>query len=200
MEYDVAIVGGGAAGLSCALTLVSAKGRGWTWADERRYLLIDAGGSDLRNALLNNVPGVAIGTPGSELLKRLRSQIESLGGVDLIKGRVVKILKGDSGFSIETKKGDSFKAKEIVLATGFHGFDIEGLELKVVDNPKSPKPGRIMIEHDGDYLAAEGIWVAGLLAGVSSMFAAAAGTGVQVAINILSKWAGSPVVVHDVPG
>ena len=41
MKYDVVIVGGGASGLSCALTLVSARGRGWQWAEGRKYLLFD---------------------------------------------------------------------------------------------------------------------------------------------------------------
>lgn len=56
-----------------------------------------------------------------------------------------------------------------------------------------------MIKHDGDYKVKNGLYVAGLLAGLSSMYTAAAGSGVQVAINILSEWAGKPVVIHDVP-
>ncbi len=200
MSYDVAIIGGGASGLACALTLVSAKGRGWEWAENRRYLLIDANSSDLRKALLNNVPGVGMGTLGNELLKRIRSQIESYGGVDFVKDSVVRIERFEKGFKITTKSGESLEAQNVVLATGFHSFDIEGLDVEVVDNPKSPKPGRVMIKHDGDFKVSEGLWVAGLLAGASSMFTTAAGTGVQVAINILSQWAGKPVVIHDVPG
>ncbi|MDQ7039001.1 MAG: NAD(P)/FAD-dependent oxidoreductase, partial [Aquificota bacterium] len=69
----------------------------------------------------------------------------------------------------------------------------------VVENPRSPKPGRVMVVHDGNYRVRDGLYVAGLLAGVSSMFTAAAGSGVQVAVDILSLWAGRPVVIHDVP-
>ncbi len=200
MNYDVAIVGGGASGLACALTLVSSKGRGWEWAEGRRYVLFDTSGSDLRKALLNNVPGVPRGTTGAELLKRIKSQIESFGGVDFVKDRVVSVQRVEEVFELRTAGGKEFTAGNVVLSTGFHGFDIEGLNLEIVENPKSPKPGRVMVKHNGDYKVDEGLWVAGLLAGASSMFTAAAGIGVQVAINILSEWAGKPVVIHDVPG
>ena len=199
MRYDVIIIGGGASGLSCALTLASAQGRGWEWAENRRYLVLDTGRSDMNRALFKNVPGVPGGTLGKELIDRIKEQIKEFGGVDFVEERATKGEGSKGSFRVYTEGGKIYESEYVVLASGFHRFDIECEGVKVVDNPKSPKPGRVMVEHDGDYKVREGLYVAGLLAGVSSMFTAAAGSGVQVAINILSEWAGKPVVIHDVP-
>ncbi len=199
MKYDVVIVGGGASGLSCALTLASAQGRGWEWAENRRYLVLDTGRSDMNRALFNNVPGVPQGTTGKELLDKIKEQIKSYGGVDFREEKVVKIEGEKGSFKVHTEGGSTYEAQFVVLASGFHRFEIECEGVEVVDNPKSPKPGRVMIKHDGDFKVRDGLYVAGLLSGASSMFTSAAGTGVQVAINILSEWAGKPVVIHDVP-
>jgi thioredoxin reductase len=199
MRYDVIIVGGGASGLSCALTLASSRGRGWEWAENRRYLVIDDGRSDMNRALFNNVPGVRPGTLGSRLLEEIRAQIDRFGGVDFLEDRVVRAEGSRGNFRVLTQKGGEFESEFLVLACGFHRFEIEGLGVKVVENPRSPKPGRVMVVHDGSYRVRDGLYVAGLLAGVSSMFATAAGTGVQVALDILSLWAGGPVVIHDLP-
>lgn len=200
MRYDVVIVGGGPAGLSCALTLASSQGRNWEWAEGRKFLVIDEGNSDLNKAMLNNVPGIPIGTLGPDLLEKIRQQIKELNdSVEFKKGKVVKVEGEKGSFKVYTESGEVYEAEYVVLASGFHRFDIECEGAEVVDNPKSPKPGRVMVKHDGDYKVREGLFVAGLLAGVSSMFTAAAGSGVQVAINILSEWAGKPIVIHDVP-
>ncbi len=199
MHYDVIIIGGGAGGLSCALTLVSARGRGWEWAENRKYIVLDTGRSDMNRALFKNVPGVPQNTTGKEMLQILRRQIESFGGAEFSEERAVKIEGEKGNFRVITEKGTEYTGKHVVIATGFHRFDIEVEGVKVVDNPYSPKPGRVMIHHDGNFKIREGLWVVGLLAGAVSMFTAAAGTGVQVAVNILSEWAGKRVVIHDVP-
>lgn len=199
MRYDVVIVGGGASGLSCALTLASARGRGWEWAENRRYLVIDDSRSDMNRALFRNVPGVDQNILGRDLIAKIKSQIETFGGVDFLEDRVLRAEGERGSFRVFTEKGRRFESEFLVLACGFHRFDIEGLGVKVVDNPRSPKPGRVMVVHDGNYKVRDGLYVAGLLAGVSSMFTVAAGSGVQVAIDILSIWAGRPIVIHDVP-
>jgi len=199
MKYDVVIVGGGASGLSCALTLASARGRGWVWAEDRRYLVLDTGRSDMNRAMFNNVPGVPQGTLGKEMIDKIKEQIKSYGGVDFAEDKVLRVEGEKGNFKILTESGKEYQSEFVGLASGFHRFDIECEGVEVVDNPKSPKPGRVMVKHDGDYRIRDGLYVAGLLAGASSMFTAAAGTGVQVAINILSEWAGKPIVIHDVP-
>ncbi|RMH80675.1 MAG: NAD(P)/FAD-dependent oxidoreductase [Acidobacteria bacterium] len=197
MRYDVAIVGGGASGLSCALTLASSKGRGWEWAEGRRYILFDTGRSDLHRAYLKNVPGIEPMT-GVELLQNIRRQIEDWGGVDFVEEEVLKVERRGELFELETVQGRLFEAEYVVLASGFHRFDIKGIEVQVIDNPKSPKPGRVMIRHE-DYQVEKNLFVVGTLAGLSSHFTSCAGSGVEVAAVILSRMAGKPVVIHDVP-
>jgi thioredoxin reductase len=195
--YDVIIVGGGASGLACALTLASSRGRGWSWAEGRTYLVFDTGESDLHKAYLKNVPGVQPMT-GTRLLEVIREQIKDWGGVEFSNEKVVEIKKDGEVYKVYTETGKEYSAKYVVLAGGFKEFSIKGLELEVVENPKSPKPGRVMIKHR-DFEAMPNLFVVGTLAGLSSHFTSCAGSGVEVAIEILSRMAGKRIVIHDVP-
>jgi thioredoxin reductase len=195
--YDVIIVGGGASGLACALTLASSRGRGWSWAEGRTYLVFDTGESDLHKAYLKNVPGVQPMT-GTRLLEVIREQIKDWGGVEFSNEKVVEIKKEGEIYKVYTEGGKEYGAKYVVLAGGFKEFSIKGLELEVVENPKSPKPGRVMIKHK-DFEAMPNLFVVGTLAGLSSHFTSCAGSGVEVAIEILSRMAGKRIVIHDVP-
>ncbi len=77
MQYDVAVIGGGAAGLSAALVLSRAR---------RQVLVIDAG--EPRNAPAAHMHGFLSrdGLPPSELLAAGRTEVQSYGG-RLIDGR-----------------------------------------------------------------------------------------------------------------
>jgi len=195
--HDVIIVGGGASGLACALTLASARGRGWNWAENRQYLVFDKDDSDLKKAYLKNVPGVEP-ILGSELLEVIRKQIKDWGGVEFSQEKVVQITGEGQIYKVFTEEGKEYSAKYVVLATGFKEFTIKGLDLEVVENPKSPKPGRVMIKHK-DYEVMPNLFVVGTLAGLSSHFTSCAGSGVEVAVEILSRMAGKRIVIHDVP-
>jgi thioredoxin reductase len=195
--YDVIIVGGGASGLACALTLVSSRGRNWSWAEGRTYLVFDRGKSDLNKAYLKNVPGVQP-IPGTQLLEVIKEQIKDWGGVEFSEEKVVEIKKEGEIYKVYTEEGKEYSAKYVVLAGGFKEFSIKGLELEVVENPKSLKPGRVMIKHK-DFEVMPNLFVVGTLAGLSSHFTSCAGSGVEVAIEILSRMAGKRIVIHDVP-
>jgi thioredoxin reductase len=104
-SYDVAIVGGGAAGLSAALVLGRAR---------RRVAVVDSGAP--RNAPAAHMQGFLSrdGLPPADLLAIGRQEIDRYG-VDLIPGEVTAIIPG---FSIQLGGGGSISARHILLTTG----------------------------------------------------------------------------------
>ncbi len=195
-KYDVIIIGGGPAGLTCALTLASANGK-FPFVEGKKYLVLYDEYSDLDKAFLKNVPGIQP-VEGKVLLEKIRQQVSSYENVKLLKEKVIKAEGEKGNFKVETEKGSVFEGDYLVIATGFHRFDIEGLGVEIVPHRKSPRPGKIMIKNE-DGKVREGLFVAGLVAGAPTMFASASGSGAEVACDILSEWAGKTVVVHDVP-
>lgn len=192
----VLIVGAGASGLSCAVCLLSSKGRGLDWADSIEVLLIDNGRSDLNRAFVKNAPGIEP-MSGIDILEKIRAQVHALGG-KIIANKVVEIIKEENKFLVKLEDGQELSSDFVVLASGFHRFDIQGLDIELLENPMSPKPGRIMIKHD-NFLVSKRLYVAGTLAGISSHFTSCAGSGFEVASIIMKELAGKPVVIHDVP-
>ena len=60
-----------------------------------------------------------------------------------------------------------------------------------------PKKGRIQLKNT-NHKVADNIYVAGVLAGWRSQFAIAAGSGTQVATDILTLWNnGNTTMIHD---
>lgn len=198
-DYDVIIAGGGVSGLSCALTLASGI-KDKDWAQGKKVLVIDAGESDLKKAMLNNVPGIPQGTRGDEALASLKKQVEAYGTTEFIEGKVTAVNGSKGSFKVELADSKSLEADQVVIATGFHGLEIESLKDKIRENENSPRPGKIELLADKESRVSEGLYVAGLIAGVSTMYAAAAGSGVQTACHIFKTWTGKNTIVHDVPG
>ena len=70
--FDVLIIGGSAAGMSCALVLGSAKMK--PFAEGKHIAIImHQKTSHLQTALFNNVLGLAPGTTGTEILEKGKS-------------------------------------------------------------------------------------------------------------------------------
>src|SRR5436309_15622570 len=88
-DYDVVVVGGGAAGLNGALMLARSR---------RSVVVIDAG--EPRNAPAEGVHGLLArdGMPPAELLERGRSEVRSYGG-HVVAGRVGDVTRKDDGFA-----------------------------------------------------------------------------------------------------
>lgn len=197
--YDVLIVGAGAAGMSCALVLGSAQTK--PFAENKRIgLVAHQRTSHLQDALFNNVLGLSLGTMGSDILLQGKAQLKTLyPQVDQIENEKVKsILKTADGFAIATNK-ETYTSKIVVVAVGYTNLiNIEGLEPYIAQHPKADvAKERIWLKNE-NHLVADGLYVAGTLAGLRSQFAIASGSGAQVATDILTLWNdGKDTHVHD---
>jgi thioredoxin reductase len=193
--YDVIIIGGGAAGYGCAITLAGANDK-FEWAKNKKYLMIDDGNSDILKASFYNLTGVAYGINGDNLLADMEKQLKNFPSCKLKNDTVTKIEKKDDGFYIESINGN-FEAKIIVIATGMHKFDIQCDMVTKLPHKDVLKPNKICLKNDNNKIS-KGLYVAGLASGAKTMFAIANGDGVKVACDIFKVWTNKPAVVHDV--
>jgi thioredoxin reductase len=104
-SYDIAIIGGGPAGLSAALVLGRAR---------RRIVVIDAGAP--RNAAAAHMQGFLSrdGTPPADLLQAARAEVRRYG-VELLEDQVVD---ATPGFVLRLTRGGTVQARRVLLATG----------------------------------------------------------------------------------
>src|SRR5574344_1699165 len=178
MRYDVVIIGAGAAGFGCALTLGSANDK-FDWAKDKKYLILDDNKSDLNVGKYFNVAGVDSGINGVDLLLKMKKQLEIYKDVEL------------------KDEKSTYEASIVVLATGLHKFDIEFEGVNVKYNIFVPKPNNIYLENSNN-LISKNLYVAGLASSVPTMFSCASGDGAKVACDIFKLWSGKIAVVHDV--
>ena len=117
---DVAIIGGGAAGLSAALVLARAR---------RTVLVVDAGSP--RNAPAAHMHGYLSrdGLPPGELLAVGRDEVTRYGG-EIVAGEVVDLVPdGVAGFRALLADGQPVGARRLLVTTGLHDElpDVPGL-------------------------------------------------------------------------
>lgn len=197
--FDCLIIGGGAAGMSCALILGSAKDK--TFAKNKKIgIVLHQRTSHLQNALFNNVLALAPETTGAAILKNGKQHLAKVySHIEQIHTEKVIAVKQDDNYFIVTTNKAEYKTKLIVIAVGYTNlFNIKGLEDYIEPHKKSkPEKERIQLKNN-DHLVAENIYVAGTLAGWRSQFAIACGSGASVATDILTLWNnGEHVKVHD---
>ncbi|WP_298756321.1 NAD(P)/FAD-dependent oxidoreductase [uncultured Psychroserpens sp.] len=197
--FDAFIIGGGAAGMSCALVLGSAKLK--PFAEHKRIgIVMHQRTSHLQNALFNNVLGLTPGTLGTDILQHGKAQLQNLyPHVEQIdKEKVKSVTKSSEGFIIATNK-NTYTSKTVVIAVGYTNLiTIKGLEDYIEPHPRANlEKSRIWLKND-NHLIDEGLYVAGTLAGWRSQFAIASGSGAQVATDILTLWNhGKHTKIHD---
>ncbi|MFI7105110.1 NAD(P)/FAD-dependent oxidoreductase [Nonomuraea sp. NPDC050227] len=106
-EYDVVVVGAGAAGLSAALLLGRAR---------RKVVVVDAGAP--RNAPAAHMHGFLSrdGLPPATLLELGRAEIERYG-VRFVRGRVEEV---EPGFAVRLEGGPVLGARRLLVATGLY--------------------------------------------------------------------------------
>ncbi|GAB3350559.1 NAD(P)/FAD-dependent oxidoreductase [Modestobacter lapidis] len=108
-QYDVVVIGGGAAGLSGALALSRAR---------RSVLVVDAGAP--RNAPAGHVHNYLTreGTPPAELLAAGQAEVTGYGGA-VRAGTVVAARRvDDAGFRVELADGPAVRARRLLVTTG----------------------------------------------------------------------------------
>ena len=118
-SMDVLIIGGGAAGLSAALTLGRSR---------RRVLVVDAG--EPRNRFAAHMHGVLgqEGVPPGELLARGRAEASAYG-VEFAAGAVTSVEEVTGGLRVTADDGAAWTTRAVVLATGIRDElpDLPGL-------------------------------------------------------------------------
>lgn len=197
--FDVLIIGGGVAGVSCALILGSAKNKPFA-SDKNIGIIAHQKTSALQEALFNNAYGIPAGKLGSELLEQSLQQLSILYPhiTQIEDEKVMKITGSFPNFEVITNK-TSYSTQNIVVAIGSSNtFAIEGLMGYVSQHPKAIVEKKRVYLKNNDHKVAEGIFVAGTLAGHRSQLAIAAGSGAAVATDILTLWNnGIDVQSHD---
>jgi len=197
--FDTLIIGGGAAGMSCALIIGSALNKPFA-ENKKAGIIVHQKTSHLQKALFNNVLGLTPGTLGENLLETGKNQLNKLYPrlTQIEYEKVCEIKDYESYFEVITNK-KHYTAKTVVIATGYTSpFTIKGLENYLIPHQMAkPEKARVQLKNVL-HLVKPKLYVAGSLAGWRSQFAIACGSGAQVATDILTLWNnGEHTKVHD---
>lgn len=128
--YDLAVIGGGPAGLASAVYGAS---------EGLETVLIErttTGGQAGRSSRIENYLGFPTGVSGAELTLSARRQAERFGAEVITTRDVVKLHVGEAAPTIEFEDGSTIGARSVILATG-----VEYQELRVVgcwNDPEDP--------------------------------------------------------------
>jgi thioredoxin reductase (NADPH) len=179
---DVAIVGGGPAGLSAALF---AQKNGLDVA------VFDTDDTWMHKAHLFNYPGIG-SQDGSAFLETLRTQVDSFGVERHQGAEVADVSESDGGFAVSTADSDH-EADYLVLATGANRDLAESLgcafDGEIVDVGVTMETSVADAYATGAMVRAQE-WQAVI----------SAGDGAAAALNILSKEKGEHFHDFDTPG
>ncbi len=187
--FDLLIIGGGPAAISCGLVLGSAAEKPYM-KDKKIGIIAYTKGGDLNAALLNNLFGVPSGTKGKELIKDELERLKTFTSIEQLTAEAITaVAKTDKGYKVSTAT-NTYETADLVLAIGHHPkiADIKGLEDLVVEHSKSlPGVNKSALKNN-NLLVKDGLYAAGLTADGASQSAISVGLGADVAVQLLTKW------------
>jgi|TARA_B110000879_G_scaffold113153_1_gene151017 hypothetical protein len=199
MNFNALIIGGGVAGMQCALVLGSAKNKAFA-ADKNIGIILHQKTSHLQNAFFNNVLGLPAGKLGADVLVEGKKQLATLyPAISLLeKEKVIAVETAGEGYRVTTNKNRYFSEIVIIALNYAQPFAIKGLESFIIPHKKAnPAKERIQLRNE-NHLIKKGLYCCGTIAGWRSQFAIAAGSGASVATDVLTLWNdGIPTKVHD---
>ncbi len=183
--FEVAIIGAGPAGASCAIITAKAG---------KKTVMIDNDKGVTKRAWVENHYGVEK-ISGPDLVEVGQRQATNFGA-ELVHATATNIVKSGDHFTIETDNG-TYEAKHVVLSTGFLTDLAEKAGVQTTDGTE-PRVKTIAAVDALGKTSVDGIWAAGTFAGVSVHTIVTAGDGAKVAFNIVSEINGDRYVDHDV--
>lgn len=111
-QVDIAIIGGGPAGLTAAL--YASRARAKTVVFEKGL----PGGQIVTTDHVENYPGFPGGLAGSELGALMTTQAEEFGAVIRTFTEIESIAPAELDFMLKTTDGEQFLARAVIVATG----------------------------------------------------------------------------------
>jgi thioredoxin reductase len=179
---DVAIVGGGPAGLSAGL-FAAKNGLDVT--------LFDTDATWMHKAHLFNYLGIG-SVDGSAFMETARQQVDDFG-VDRRDERVEAVAATDDGFAVTTDGGDEHAADYLVLATGANRDLAEALGCATTDEGVVEVDVTMETSVDGAYATGAMVRAEEWQAVIS------AGDGAAAALNVLTRERGEHFHDFDTP-
>lgn len=181
---DVAVIGGGAAGLAAAL-FVARAGLSVAVFDQDRSIL--------KRAQVHNLPGSPV-TEGRALLADMRAQCAA-AGVSTVVDKVTDIVPVDR-FAVHLEQNEPVRATHLVLASGQGTVNLPSLPIETGPARQPFVKVNIVTDRWGE-TSVPGVWAAGVVAGWPSQMVVCAGSGAAVGIEIVSRVRGEFWVDHD---